>query len=77
MFREALEEELKTRYPCTLTDELMSLQMKNDEDYYSYKQRAKTLYHDATEQKMDMSYHRTLWFNSCPTDNIKYWKLNN
>uniref|UniRef100_A0AAV2L9P7 Uncharacterized protein n=1 Tax=Knipowitschia caucasica TaxID=637954 RepID=A0AAV2L9P7_KNICA len=51
MFREALEEELKTRYPCTLTDELMSLQMKNDEDYYSYKQRAKTLYHDATDNR--------------------------
>ncbi|CAL9686246.1 unnamed protein product [Knipowitschia caucasica] len=64
MFREALEEELKTRYPCTLTDELMSLQMKNDEDYHSYKQRAKTLYHDATGEPIQTGTGMTVMFYS-------------
>lgn len=42
-FRDKLEEVLKLKYPCIMTDELMSLYMKDGEDYYSYKQRAKTL----------------------------------
>ncbi|KAK7878489.1 hypothetical protein WMY93_030325 [Mugilogobius chulae] len=52
-FRDHLEEELRKRFPCIVTDEFLSMQMKSDEDYYSYKQRATTLYHDVTGEPIN------------------------
>lgn len=63
-FRIPLEEELKSRYPCIITDELMSLQMKKDEDYYTYKQRAKDLYHDCTGEAIRPGTGITVMFYS-------------
>lgn len=48
LFRAQLEDELRARFLCIMTDELLSIQMKDGEDYYSYKQRATNLYHDVT-----------------------------
>lgn len=63
-FRTALEEVLKTRFPCIVTDELTSLEMKKDEDYYTYKQRAKDLYHNATGEPIKPGTPVTVMFYS-------------
>lgn len=66
-FHEPLEEELGgggARFPCIMTDELMSLRMKDSEDYYAYKQRAKTLYHDAIGEPLCPGTGQTLMFYS-------------
>lgn len=47
-----------------MTDELMSLKMRDGEDYYSYKQRAKMLYHDATGKPLRTGTGQTVMFFS-------------
>ncbi|XP_055021357.1 uncharacterized protein LOC129412234 [Boleophthalmus pectinirostris] len=64
IFRDALEGELRTRFPCIVTDELLSMQMRDNEDYYSYKQRGTNLYHDVTGEPIEVGTGMSVMFRS-------------